>query len=142
MKFVYRMFVVAAVLFAWPVFVLAADLVATDARVYLPKDDSVMMPGTVTLKNNSDQEIIVIKIRSSEHSLAMIHQSLNDSNINRMMLKSELMLKPKSEVRMSRDGVHFMFAGAKSKLKKGSTVNVSLYLNNGERMSVKFDVVN
>lgn len=119
----------------------AAELVASDAKIFLPKDDSTMMVGVVTLKNTSDKEIMVIKVRSSSFKLSMIHQGINDSGVQRMMLKSEIILKPGVELKMSPGGVHFMFAGPASKLKKGSTVTANLYLKSGEKFPVSFDVV-
>jgi len=126
-------------IFAQPVH--AAELVTSDAKIFLPKDDSTMMVGLVTLKNTSDQEIMVLKVRSSSFKLSMIHQSINDSGVQRMMLKSELILKPGTELKMSPGGVHFMFAGPTSKLKKGATVTANLYLKSGEKLPIKFDVV-
>lgn len=119
----------------------AAQVEASNARIVLPEGDTITTPGYLVLENKSDEEIILIKIRSNAFALSMIHQSVNDRGHFRMILKSELILKPKSKIVMKHDDVHFMFAGPKRKLKKGKTVKVNLYLNTGERIPVEFKLV-
>lgn len=119
----------------------AADLVASKARMKLPGDDTASVRAYVNLKNTSDQEIILIKVRSPAFSLAMIHQTVEDQGEQRMMLRQDLIIKPGAEIRMSSKDVHLMFAGAKTKLKKGDKVRVDLHLNTGEKMPVEFLLV-
>lgn len=133
--------VIMAALTAMPMTARAAGLVATDAKMVLPKKDSVTMPAYVTLENQSSEEIIVIKVRSFSHQTAMIQQAVNDSGVDRMMLRSDLIIKPGKTIKMSSKGVHLMFAGATGKMKKGDEVKVNLYLNNGEKMPVTFKLV-
>ena len=120
---------------------VAADLAATDARIVLPKGESITMPGYVTLENLTDKEIILIKIRSVSFELSMIHQAINDRGNLRMTLKPELLIKPKAKVVLKPGDVHFMFAGAKKDVRKGQVVSVDMYLNTGEKMPVEFRVV-
>ena len=138
-----RMFFVALFLIAGSMSqpALAADIKVTNARIVLPKDDSITMPGYLTLENLTDKEIILIKIRSRSFKLSMIHQSISDRGNPRMVLKPELLIKPKAKVVMKPGDVHFMFAGANGKLKKGKKVSVNLYLNTGDKMPVEFELV-
>ncbi len=127
--------------FALPQAALAAGLVASKAKIVLPKGDSITMPGYLVLENNTDEEVILIKIRSRAFSLAMIHQTANDRGNVRMLLKSELVLKPKSKMILSKKDVHLMFAGPKIKLKRGKKVKVTLYFNSGEKLTAEFNLV-
>lgn len=120
---------------------LAADLNVTNARIVLPKDDSLMMPGYATIENRTDKEIILIRIRSGSYKLAMIHHEINDRGTPRMVLKSELLIKPNTRIVLKPGDVHFMFAGASGKLTRGSKVTVDLYLNTGEKIPVEFGLV-
>lgn len=120
---------------------MAAGIVASGGKIVLPRDDSIMMSGYVTLENTTDKEIILIKARSNAFKLSTINQSIKDSEGVREMLKSDLIIKPNSKIVMKKDGVHFVFSGPKSKLKAGKTVSANLYLSNSEKIPVEFKLV-
>ena len=127
--------------FALPVPALAASIVATDGKIYLPDKDSIEAPGYVTLENTTDQEIVVIRVRSSAFKMSMINQAVKDNDQNRDMLRPDLVLKPKSRTVMKKDGVYFLFAGPRQTLKVGQSVTADLYLNDSEKVPVEFKIV-
>ena len=127
--------------FALPLPVLAASIVATDGKIYLPDKDSIEVPGYVTLENTTDQEIVVIRVRSSAFKMSMINQAVKDNDQNRDMLRPDLVLKPKSRTVMKKDGVYFLFAGPRQTLKVGQSVTADLYLNDSEKVPVEFKIV-
>jgi len=138
-----KMFAVCALLlnFALPLPVLAASIVATDGKIHLPEKDSIEALGYVTLENTTDQELIVIRVRSGAFKMSMISQSIKDNDLPREMLRSDLVLKPKSKTVMKKDGIHLLFAGPKQKLKAGKSVTADFYLNDSEKVSVEFTIV-
>ena len=127
--------------FALPLPVLAASIIATNGTITLPDKDSIQVPGYVTLENTTDQEIIVIRVRSSAFKMSMINQAVKDNDQNREMLKPDLVLKPNSKTVMKKDGVHFLFAGPKQTLKVGKSITADLYLNDSEKVPVEFKIV-
>jgi copper(I)-binding protein len=126
---------------AIPQSVLAASVVASNGRIKLPAKDSIEAPGFVTLENTTDQEIIVIKIRSSAFKMSMVNQAVKDGDQTRQLLRPDLVLKPNSKLVMKKDGVHLLFAGPKLRLKTGKSVTANFYLSNSEKLSVEFKIV-
>ena len=127
--------------FALPLPAQAASIVATNGKIHLPDKDSIEVPGYVTLENTTDQEIIVIRVRSSAFKMSMINRAVKDNDQTREMLRPDLVLKPKSKTVMNKDGVHFLFAGPKQTLKAGQSIAADLYLNDSEKVPVEFKIV-
>lgn len=121
--------------------VLAASIVATNGLIKLPAKDSIEALGFVTLENTTDQEIIVIKIRSSAFKMSMVNQAVQDNDQTRELLRPDLVLKPNSKLVMKKDGVHLLFAGPRIKLKPGKSITADLYLSDSEKLPVKFKIV-
>lgn len=126
---------------ALPQSLLAAGIVATNGKIKLPDEDSIESPGFVTLENTTDQEIIVIRIRSSAFKMSMINQAVQDNDQTRELLRPDLVLKPNSKLVMKKDGVHLLFAGPKQKLKVGKSITADFYLNDSEKVPVEFKIV-
>jgi len=126
---------------ALPQSLLAASVVATGGKLKLPEKDSIESPGFVTLENTTDQEIIVIKVRSRAFKMSMINQAIQDSDQTREMLRPDLVLKPMSKLVMKANGVHILFAGPNQKLKVGKSITADFYLNNSEKIPVEFKIV-
>ena len=131
--------VLGMMLFSQPV--LAASVIASDAKVKMPGKDSIEVPGYVTLENTTDQEIIVIRIRSSAFNRSMISQTIKDNDQLRDLLRADLVLKPNSRIVMKNDGTHLLFAGPKQKMVVGKSITANLYLNNSEKIPVEFKIV-
>ena len=138
-----KVFAVSAFLLslALPQSVLAAGIIATGGKIKLPEKDSIEAPGFVTLENTTDQEIVVIKIRSRAFKMSMINQAVQDSDQTREMLRPDLVLKPMSKLVMKKDGVHILFAGPNQKLKVGKSITADFYLNDSEKVPVEFKIV-
>ncbi|MGW8248462.1 MAG: copper chaperone PCu(A)C [Acidiferrobacterales bacterium] len=138
-----KVFAIGALLFslALPQSVLAASIIATGGKIKLPEKDSIEAPGYVTLENTTDQEIIVIKVRSKAFKMSMINQAVQDGDQTREILRPDLVLKPMSKLVMKKDGVHILFAGPNQKLKVGNSITADFYLNDSEKVPVEFKIV-
>jgi len=138
-----KVFAVGALLLGlvFPQALLAASIVASDGKIQLPDKDSIEAPGYVTLENTTDQEIIVIRIRSSAFRMSMINQAVKDNDQTRELLRADLVLKPNSKLVMKKDDVHLLFAGPKQKLKVGNSITADFYLNDSEKVPVEFKIV-
>lgn len=119
----------------------AANIVATGGIVKIPGKDSIEAPAYVTLENTTDQELVVIKIKSSAFKMSMFNQAINDNDQQRELLRTDLVLKPNSKLVMKSDGMHILFASPTQKLKPGKTITADFYLNDSEKISVQFKIV-
>jgi len=130
-----------ALCLVFPLTAQAAGVVATNGKLHLPGKDSIESTAYVTLENTTDQELVVIRIRTSAFGISMISQAVSDNNQQRELLRADLVLKPNSKLVMKKGGVHLLFAGPKQKLKAGKTITADFYLNDSEKIPVEFKIV-
>ena len=130
-----------ALCLVFPLMAQAAGVIATNGRLHLPGKDSIESTAYVTLENTTDQELVVIRIRTSAFDISMISQAISDNNQQRELLRADLVLKPNSKLVMKKGGVHLLFAGPKQKLKAGKTITADFYLNDSEKIPVEFKIV-
>jgi len=143
-KYTFARKIITSAIFAclWlPLSSWAASIVATDGSVKIPDKDSIEAPAYVTLENTTDQELVVIKVKSSAFKMSMFNQAINDNDQQRQLLRNDIVLKPNSKLVMKSDGVHILFASPTQKLKPGNTITADFYLNDSEKIPVQFKIV-
>jgi copper(I)-binding protein len=117
----------------------APGIVASNPWIELVDESAISQPGYLMLENKSDNELILVRARSSMFDLVMIHQATIDRGDTRMMLKQELLIPAGKKIELSAKGVHLMFAGRKGKQKQGDKARVTLVFSDGSQVPVEFE---
>lgn len=105
------------------------------------KADAIMLSGFVTLKSDASNRWTLRAVRARYFRTAMIHRSVMQAGVPRMVLQSSLRVSPGETVKMNNQGYHLMFVGPTRRFKPGDTVNVVFEFENQVPIKVKFPVL-
>lgn len=99
-----------------------------------------VMAGYMSIKNNSNKDIKITSANSPLFKRVEIHLTEMKNGMMRMTKQENLNIKAKSHIELKPGGLHMMLMGKLKPVTKGSTIPVSLSLDNGETIQVSLKV--
>lgn len=99
-----------------------------------------MLAAYMHLKNDTDQEVVLIGASSSEFGKVEIHNSIVENGVAKMIPQAQLVIAPKQDVILSPGGLHLMLINPKQPLKSGDKVNLTLNFKDGATQAVQAEV--
>lgn len=118
----------------------AADaLSAQNAWVrWLPND--LPAAGYVTLKNDGDKPVDLVKVSSDDYGMVMLHQTVSNCSTQKMIMVDKATVPAHGTLSIAPGGYHLMLEHAKHKIAPGDTVKVKLQFSDGDTLDTPFAV--
>lgn len=137
-RFLHKNLLAVALVAALPAF---ADVKVSDAKMrVLP--GPVPAAGYLTLTNNSDQTMTLFGATTEAFDRVELHRSVRDADGQaRMERLTEIPVAAGESVALMPGGLHLMFMQRDMELSVGDEVEVILHWNQGQELSVPFEVV-
>lgn len=118
----------------------ASPLTITKAWVRPAPPTATAMAAYFNIKNNTDQEINIVDSHSSAFDMTMIHNTVIEDGIAKMVHMDGLTIPAKSEVSLAPLGTHMMLMRPENPLKEGDTINVTLLDENDQEYQYQISV--
>ncbi|AIF48739.1 copper chaperone PCu(A)C [Dyella japonica] len=92
----------------------------------------------VTLENTGDQPASLRDAHSASYGSAMLHQSSGEGGVSRMSMVESLAIPAHGKAELSPGGYHLMLMQAKTPVKPGDTIKVTLTFGDGSTLDADF----
>jgi copper(I)-binding protein len=96
--------------------------------------------GYVTIKNNGDKPVDLIKASSPDYGSVMLHQTVANGSTSQMVMVDKATVPAHGVLNIAPGGYHFMLEGAKRKISPGDTVKLELQFSDGITLDTPFKV--
>lgn len=100
-----------------------------------------MVAGYATLKNTSDEPIVILTVQSDVYRMASLHQTVIQEGVSRMRELHRLKIAPGETLQLAPGGMHLMLMQPRHDVAVGEKVAVRFMLLDGTRVETYFDVV-
>ncbi len=87
---------------------------------------SKVMVAYLTINNQSNQAITIVKAESDLYSSIEFHETVHENGLARMVRYSELLVPANDNLELKRGGKHLMLFNPTKRLKIGDTVTIRL----------------
>ena len=94
----------------------------------------------MTIENNSDNGLSVVGAESPFFKRIEIHNTVIEEGLARMLRQDRIDLAPHGSIAFSPGGYHFMLLGRKAPINIGDSVEMTLILDNGDRLPLEAPV--
>lgn len=98
------------------------------------------MAGYMVLRNNTSRPEVLVAASSSGFETVMIHRSIVQDGMARMVHASQIELAPNASLVFAPGGYHLMLMNPKRTLRAGDRVDIILEFRSGLRLPVTFEV--
>ncbi|WP_457626491.1 copper chaperone PCu(A)C [Persephonella sp.] len=92
------------------------------------------------IQNNSDKTDVLKTVKSDVCKMVMIHRTVKQGDIMKMVHVHELQIPPRSKVALKPGSYHIMLMGLKRPLKVGEILEFKLIFKNAGEITVKAPV--
>ncbi len=120
----------------------AADsIVILKATVQIPMVKGHPAKGSITLQNNSSEDIILTQISLSHAQRVEIHESVMENEVSKMLKLENLSIKAGETLDMGERSLHFMVFGLDKNLSVGNVINGKFEFLKLENIYNEFKIV-
>ena len=91
----------------------------------------------MTIENHSNRRRSVVGAESPIFDRTEIHNTVVEEGLARMLRQDRIDLPPHSSITFSPGGYHFMLLGRKQPIEVGDRVEITLILDDGDRLTLK-----
>jgi len=90
----------------------------------------------MTLKNDSDKEIALIKASSDVAKTVELHEHVHEDGMMKMRQVPKIIIPAKGTTELKPGGYHIMLIGLQRKIKSGDKVELNLEFDNGDKETI------
>jgi len=101
---------------------------------------AMMLAGYAVLRNDGDAVVEISAAQSQIFGDVSIHETMLENGVSRMHELNGLKITPGSEIALAPGGKHLMLMDAKTLVTAGTTVELTLILADGRKVSAAFVV--
>jgi len=94
----------------------------------------------LTLKNDSDKEIALIKATSNVAKNVELHEHVQENGMMKMRQVEKISVPANGTTTLKPGGYHIMLIGLTRKIKSGDMIDINLEFDDGSKQSIKADV--
>jgi copper(I)-binding protein len=105
---------------------------------WLPAD--LPAAGYVTLRNNGNQPLTLIKASTPDYGLTMFHASRTQQGVEQMVPVDSVHVAPHSQLSFAPEGLHIMLTQPTRAIQPGDYVILTLHFANGQSLQARFEV--
>jgi copper(I)-binding protein len=117
----------------------ASSVSAENARVrWLP--NNLPAAGYVTIENNGDKPVDLVKASSPDYGSVMLHQTVSNGSTSQMIMVDKATVPAHGVLNIAPGGYHFMLERAGHKIAPGDTVKLELQFSDGTTLDTPFKV--
>ena len=98
------------------------------------------LAGYMTARNNSNNDVSLIEVRSEDFAHAMIHKTTHEGDMARMHHQNKVLVPAGQSVHFEPNGYHLMLMHPSRTLKSGDLVPVTLVFSDGYKVNISFEV--
>ncbi len=102
--------------------------------------DMTTMAGYMVLRNNTSRPEVLVAASSSGFETVMIHRSIVQDGMARMVHASQIELAPNASLVFAPGGYHLMLMNPKRALRAGDRVDIILEFRSGFRLPVTCEI--
>ncbi len=95
----------------------------------------------MVIENKSDKEDVLVSVKTDIAKMSMIHKTINENGIMKMVHVHELKIPPYSKIELKPGGIHIMLMGLKRPLKEGEKISIELIFKNAGSIKIKAPVL-
>lgn len=117
-----------------------AGVVVENAWIREAPPAAKALAGYMVVKNTSSSDKILIGASSSDFANVMLHRTIVDNGMAKMIHQTAITIPAKGEVVFEPNGYHVMLMGPTRVLKAGDKVEISLKFKDGEVVKVMHEV--
>ena len=99
-----------------------------------------IMAGYMKIQNPTNKDIKIISAKSPFFKRVEIHLTEMKNGMMSMIKQENLNIKSKSHIELKPGGLHMMLMGKLKPIQAGSSIPVTLTLNNGKKVTIKLKV--
>lgn len=138
-----KLFLYGCILF--PIQVLATDahiahIKIVDLHVRATKGDLKTTAAYLSITNEADEDDTLLSVESSAADHVMIHNTVTDKGVSRMIGVDKLALPSHKTVEFKPGGMHIMLMGLKSPLKKEDMIPLTLKFKHAGELTLSADI--
>ncbi len=119
----------------------ATRLGVFDAWIRAAPPGASMVAGYATLKNTSDEPLVILTVQSDAYRIASLHQTVVEEGVSKMRELHRLKIAPGETIQLAPGGMHLMLMQPRRDIAVGEKVEVRFLLFDGSRIETYFDVV-
>lgn len=131
---------VASLVFGAPAHAAGASSVSAENGWVRWLPNKLPAAGYVTIKNNGDKPVDLVKVSSHDYGSVMLHQSVSNGSTSEMIMVSKATVPAHGVLNIAPGGYHFMLENAQHKIAPGDTVKVDLQFSDGTTLDTPFKV--
>ena len=98
------------------------------------------MSAYFNLRNDTEQEIIIVDAQSQAFNMTMIHETVIEDDVASMNHLENLIIPAGGSITLAPLGKHMMLVGPKEPLNEGDSATITLIDKNGQEYSVAIEV--
>ena len=117
-----------------------AELIVENAHIRESIAGAPNSAAFMTLKNTSDQDIVLTSVTSQLARITELHNHINDEGVMRMREVPEIVVPAGQSVELKPGGLHVMFMGLATPLKQGEQGSFTLVDQSGQAYPVQAPV--
>jgi len=91
----------------------------------------------LTLSNNSDQNISLLKAKTNLTNTTELHTHINDNGKMTMLALDKIDIPAHSKTELKPGGLHIMLFDLKQKIDQNSKINLNLYFDNNTSLKLE-----
>lgn len=111
-----------------------------DAWIAEAPPTSKVMAGYMTIKNNSQNPVKIVRAESELFSSIEFHETIHEEGLAKMIRHDSLNIPAGESIALKRGGQHLMLFNPKQRLVDGDRVVITLSSENNQLESVSFTV--
>lgn len=111
-----------------------------DPWIGAPPPFARALGGFMTLKNPTDQPIVLVNAQAPGFGMVMLHRSINENGMHRMVHVEEVAVPPYGTLRFKHGSYHIMLMQPKKQFKAGDHIPITLIFKDGSKKVVDFPV--
>jgi copper(I)-binding protein len=117
-------------------FALANSIIIENAYVRATPPHTKNSAAFMVIHNSLNKEIKLVSASSEIAQRVELHEHIHEDGMMKMRQVEAIRIQSEQEVALKPGGYHVMFLGLKEALKEGSSVQLSLYFDNGDKITI------
>jgi copper(I)-binding protein len=119
---------------------LSKDIFVSDAWVQAMPPSQTTTAAYMTIKNNSQREVVLVSASSDIAGATEIHQMSETNGMMNMAMVPNIHVPAQGKVTLQPGGFHLMLINLKKPVNKGDVVAISLHFQDGSNIIVNAQV--
>lgn len=136
-----KWFFTALMLLSAQLFAAQAVVTLDNGQIRLPMPGRSVSAGYFTLKNSSEQQMVLTAVSSDVFKRIELHQHSHKDGMMRMEQIEQIVIAPGESTELAPGGLHLMLFEPTTALQVGQSVELILHFADGQQLAASLPVV-